>query len=82
VDTLRSALTNTSVQEIAGDGERGRANAIFSLAFLGGIPLGNALLGVIAGRFGSQAVLGWSGTCVAAVALTFWFAAPLTRDAA
>jgi len=82
VDTLLYALTNTYVQEIAGDAERGRANAIFTLAFLGGIPLGNALLGLLAGRFGSIPVLGWSATVVAAIAAIFWFAAPLTRDAA
>jgi MFS family permease len=82
VDTLVYAFANTYVQEIAGDAQRGRANAIFSLAFLGGIPLGNALLGVIAGRFGSQPVLGWSATCVAALALAFWFAFPRTREAA
>jgi MFS family permease len=82
VDTLLYALTNTYVQEIAGDAERGRANAIFTLAFLGGIPLGNALLGLLAGRFGSIPVLGWSATVVATIAVAFWFAAPLTRDAA
>ncbi len=82
VDTILYALTNTYVQEIAGDAERGRANAIFTLAFLGGIPLGNALLGLLAGRFGTIPVLGWSATAVAAIAVAFWFAAPLTREAA
>jgi MFS family permease len=82
VDTVLYALTNTYVQQIAGDAERGRANAIFSLAFLGGTPLGNALLGILAGRFGSLPVLGWSATIVAAFAAVFWFAAPRTRDAA
>jgi MFS family permease len=82
VDTLMYALANTYVQEIAGDAARGRANAIFSLAFLGGIPLGNALLGIVAGRVGSQTALGWSGSAVAVVAVAFWFGAPRVRDAA
>jgi MFS family permease len=82
VDTMLYALTNTYVQEIAGDAERGRANAIFTLAFLGGSPVGNALLGILAGRFGSIPVLGWSATVVATLAAAFWFAAPRTRDAA
>jgi MFS family permease len=82
IDTVMYALTNTYVQEIAGDSARGRANAIFSLAFLGGIPLGNAILGLFAGRFGSLPVLSWSATAVAAIAVLFWFAAPKTRDAA
>lgn len=73
VDTLMYALANTYVQEIATDDERGRANAIFSVAFLGGAPLGNALLGALAERFGTSSVLGWSSTVVAALALGFWF---------
>jgi len=71
VDTLMYALANTYVQQIAGNDERGRANAIFSLAFLGGAPLGNALLGVLAGRFGSLVVLSWSAAVVAVAALGF-----------
>jgi MFS family permease len=82
IDTLMYALSNTYVQQIAGEGERGRANAIFSLAFLGGIPLGSAALGLLAGRVGSQAALGWSGTFVAVAAVVFWVAAPRARDAA
>jgi MFS family permease len=82
VDTAMYALTNTYVQAIAGDKRRGRANAIFALAFLGGIPLGNAGLGLLAGTFGTQSTLGWSATVVAALAVVFWFAAPEARDAA
>jgi MFS family permease len=82
VDTMMYTLTNTYVQAIAGAKQRGRANAIFALAFLGGIPLGNASLGLLAGHFGTQATLGWSATIVAAFAVLFWFAAPTARDAA
>ena len=46
IDTLMYALANTYVQECSGDAQRGRANAIFSLAFLGGIPVGSLLLGI------------------------------------
>jgi MFS family permease len=82
VDTLMYALGNTFVQHIASNEGRGRANAIFSVAFLGGIPVGNALLGILAGRFGSGPVLGWSGSVVAVAAIAFWLAFPRTRDAA
>jgi MFS family permease len=82
VDTLMYALGNTYVQQISGNAERGRANAIFSVAFLGGVPLGNALLGVLAGRFGTATALGWSSAAVALGALAFWFGAPHARDAA
>jgi MFS family permease len=76
VDTLMYALANTYVQQIARDAERGRANAIFSLAFLGGAPLGYGLLGVLAERFGSAAALSGSGALAALAALVFWFAFP------
>ncbi len=71
VDTLMYALANTYVQQIAGDDDRGHANAIFSLAFLGGAPLGNALLGILAGRFGSLVALSWSAVVVALAAIAF-----------
>jgi predicted MFS family arabinose efflux permease len=71
VDTLVYALANTYVQQIAGDDERGRANAIFSVAFLGGAPVGNALLGIVAGHTGSLPALGWSSAAVMLCALAF-----------
>jgi MFS family permease len=71
VDTLMYALANTYVQQLAGEGERGRANAIFSVAFLGGAPVGNALLGILAGRFGSLSALSWSALAVAVCALIY-----------
>ena len=82
IDTLMYALANTYVQECAGDAQRGRANAIFSLAFLGGIPVGSMLLGILAARLGSAAALQASAICVGAAAILFWCAAPLARDAA
>ncbi|GAC1403415.1 MAG: MFS transporter [Candidatus Velthaea sp.] len=82
VDTLMYALANTYVQEIAGQGTRGHANAIFSLAFLGGIPIGALILGTLATRVGTSAALAWSALAVGAAAIVFWFAAPDAREAA
>ncbi len=82
VDTLMYALANTYVQECASETQRGRANAIFSLAFLGGIPIGSLLLGAFAARYGSNLTLATSGFLVCAAALVFWFGAPVTREAA
>ncbi len=82
VDTIMYALANTYVQETTDDAHRGRANAIFSLAFLGGIPVGNALLGIIAGRVGTMPTLAWAAAVVACIAVTFWFGARGARDAA
>ena len=82
VDTLMYALANTYVQECAGDAQRGRANAIFSLAFLGGIPIGSVILGAFAARIGTNSTLAWSGVAVCVSSLVFWFCAPATREAA
>jgi predicted MFS family arabinose efflux permease len=70
------------VQECAGDAQRGQANAIFSLAFLGGIPIGSLVLGVLAARIGSAQTLALSGLVVCLCAVVFWFAAPVAREAA
>jgi MFS family permease len=82
VDTLMYSLANTYVQECSGDAQRGRANAIFSLAFLGGIPIGSLVLGSLAARVGSDAALTISAAVVGAGAVIFWFGAPQARDAA
>jgi MFS family permease len=80
VDTLMYALANTYIQECAGDAQRGRANAIFSLAFLGGIPIGSLALGVLAARIGSSAALTVSASLVCLAAVVFWFFAPQARE--
>ena len=82
VDTLMYALANTYVQAIASAARRGWANAVFSLAFLGGMPIGSVLLGSLAQRFGSASVLALSGCLVALSAIGFLTFAPRARDAA
>jgi MFS family permease len=82
VDTMMYALANTYVQECASDAERGRANAVFSLAFVGAIPIGNVILGALAGRFGTGEALEAGAASACAGAIAFWFAAPQAREAA
>jgi predicted MFS family arabinose efflux permease len=82
VDTMAWALANTYVQQCASDRHRGRANAIFALSFGGGIPIGNLLLGSLAGRYGSLVALELSAGVAACSAVAFWFAAPRAREAA
>lgn len=82
IDTLMYALANTYVQECAGNAERGRANAIFSLAFLGGIPIGSIALGTLAAHIGTVEALTISALVVCLSAVVFWFGAPLAREAA
>jgi MFS family permease len=82
IDTLMYALANTYVQQCAGDAERGRANAIFSLAFLGGIPIGSIVLGTFAARIGTATTLTASALVACISAVAFWFGAPRAREAA
>lgn len=76
VDSLVYALGNTYVQERTDERHRGRVNAIFTIAFLGGIPIGNLALGFVAGRVGSEWALFGSSVVVALGAVAFFFIAP------
>lgn len=76
VDAIVYALGNTYVQERTEERYRGRVNAIFTVAFLGGIPIGNLALGAIAAHVGSERALFGSSLVVAACAIAFWFVAP------
>ncbi|GAC1418853.1 MAG: MFS transporter [Candidatus Velthaea sp.] len=81
VDSLMYALANTYVQERTEERFRGRANALFTIAFLGGIPVGNVLLGALASRIGAEWTLFGSSLGVAACAVAFWFVAAEAREA-
>ncbi len=82
VDTFMYALANTYIQQCARDDGRGRANGIFSLAFLGGIPIGNLAVGTLAGRIGSQNALASAAAAACAACVLFWIGAPRAREAA
>jgi predicted MFS family arabinose efflux permease len=82
VDTAMYALANTYVQQLATDRLRGRANAVFSLAFIGGAPIGSLALGALAQRAGNGTALLLGGTFAAVASVIFWIAAPAARDAA
>jgi MFS family permease len=82
VDTAMYALANTYVQQLASDRLRGRANAVFSLAFIGGAPVGSLALGALAQRAGNGTALLLGGAFAALASIVFWFAAPAARDAA
>jgi MFS family permease len=82
VDTAMYALANTYVQQLATDRLRGRANAVFSLAFIGGAPIGSLALGALAQRAGNGTALLAGGTFAALASIIFWIAAPAARDAA
>jgi MFS family permease len=82
IDNIMYALANTYVQQRTGHTNRGRANAVFTLAFLGGIPVGNLAVGALAGRVGSEDALRLSALFVCVACVVFWLGAPRARDAA
>ncbi len=81
VDSLVYALGNTYIQERTDERHRGRVNAIFTIAFLGGIPVGNLALGFVASSVGSEWALFGSSLVVALGAVVFFFVAPRVSKA-
>lgn len=71
VDSLVYALGNTYVQEHTDERHRGRVNAFFTIAFLGGIPVGNLAIGGIASKIGSHWALFDSAIVVAICAAAY-----------
>ncbi len=71
VDSLVYALGNTYVQEHTDERHRGSVNAFFTIAFLGGIPVGNLAIGGIASKIGSHWALFDSAIVVAICAAAY-----------
>lgn len=76
VDSLVYALGNTYVQERTDERHRGRINAFFTIAFLGGIPVGNLAIGALAAIVGSEWALFDASIVVAIGALVFLVFSP------
>ena len=55
------ATANTLVQSIVPDELRGRVMSFFSLVLLGMMPLGNLLIGALAGAIGTSAAVAFAG---------------------
>lgn len=58
------ALTNTLLQKLVTDEMRGRVMSMFILSFIGTMPLGNLLAGVISHRYGAPLTLASGGLCI------------------
>jgi len=58
---LHTATTNTLLQSIVRDEFRGRVMSVYSLAFLGLMPIGSLLAGTVAERWGPGAWLSVAG---------------------
>jgi MFS family permease len=64
------ALANSFIQMNVPDELRGRVMSVYSFVFLGTVPIGNAIMGVVADRIGTTHAVTAGGTvCIAAAAL-------------
>ena len=62
------AVTNTLLQKLVTDEMRGRVMSMFILTFIGTMPIGNLLSGVISERYGAPMALTVGGTVIVAYA--------------
>ena len=73
------ASTNTVLQTIVEDDKRGRVMSLYTMSFLGTIPVGSLLAGYSAARLGASVTVGLGGIlCLSAVAV-YWRAFPALR---
>jgi predicted MFS family arabinose efflux permease len=65
------SLVATLVQNISTDEMRGRVMSVYNVAFRGGMPVGNLLLGSLVPRFGVSMTIACAGGMLSVVALYF-----------
>jgi MFS family permease len=58
------AVTNTLLQKLVTDRMRGRVMSMFILSFVGAMPIGNLLAGVVSDRFGAPTALTAGGLAI------------------
>ena len=75
------ASTNTILQTIARDQQRGRVMSYYSMAFVGMAPFGSLLAGSVAGSIGAPFTLLIGGVCCCVGALLFALNLPELRKA-
>jgi len=71
--------TSTVLQVIVDDEKRGRVMSLFTMSFLGMMPMGSLTAGIVADYLGAPLTLGvFGGLCVVA-ALVYWAKMPVLR---
>lgn len=69
---VTAASTNTILQTIVEDRMRARVVSLYMMSFLGVLPLGALLAGMLAERIGPPATLALGGALALAAALAYW----------
>lgn len=73
------STSRTIVQSAAGQRYLGRVLAVYSMGFMGGAPIGSALVGFAAGEFGPRTAAFAPAICLALAALALALFTPLWR---
>jgi len=76
---VHMASTNTVLQTIVEDDKRGRVMSFYSMAFMGMVPLGSLLAGVLAHFIGAPLMVICGGSCCIAGAVVFSRKLPALR---
>jgi len=79
---LLMASSNTLVQTLVEDDKRGRVMSFFAMAFTGTMPLGNLMMGLLAGKLGAGTALMLGGGLCLMVVFVFYRQIPRLRAAA
>jgi MFS family permease len=72
--------TSTILQTIVDDEKRGRVMSLYTMSFLGMIPMGSLAAGALAERIGATATLALSGACCIGASGVLWIKLPLLRS--
>ncbi len=76
---VQMASSNTILQTIVEDDKRARVMSFYTMAFMGMLPLGSLLAGMLASRVGVQNTLAIGGTCIILGAVMFAINLPAMR---
>jgi MFS family permease len=77
---VQMAATNTVLQTIVDDDKRGRVMSFYSMAFMGMVPLGSLLAGILAHFLGAPLAVILGGICCIAGAVGFARRLPALRE--
>jgi len=77
---VHMASTNTVLQTIVDDGKRGRVMSFYTMAFMGMVPLGSLLAGILADIAGAQWTVIGGGVCCIAGSIGFTRGLPVLRS--
>lgn len=71
--------TSTVIQVIVDDAKRGRVMSLFTMSFLGMMPMGSLAAGIVAESLGAPLTLGIFGALCVLAALVYWAKMPVLR---